>query len=109
MSRFYSTDVPLLPDAPLKATNDLSFSEALRALKTGGRVARTGWNGKGMWLILIGPGDWQVENVDLHGPDDLGGGLRPTGWIGQKTADGAFVPWLCSQIDMLAEDWVLVE
>jgi hypothetical protein len=26
-----------------------------------------------------------------------------------KTADGKFVPWLASQTDMLAEDWVIVE
>ena len=30
-------------------------------------------------------------------------------WIGMKTADNAFVPWLASQTDMLSEDWIFVE
>ncbi len=34
----------------------LTFGDALVALKAGRRVAREGWNGKGMWLSLSGPG-----------------------------------------------------
>jgi len=62
--------------------------------------ARAGWNGKGMWLRLIE--QYQVG----YDPHILGLKLLP--WIGMKTADGAFVPWLASQTDMLAEDWGLV-
>jgi len=25
--------------------------------------------------------------------------------VDMKTADGSLVPWVCSQTDMLAEDW----
>lgn len=38
-------------------------------------------------------------------PTQVGGGLRALPWIGMKTADDAFVPWLASQTDILAEDW----
>lgn len=78
----------------------MDFSDALRALKAGKRVMRAGWNGKGMWLQLVEA--YQV------GPDKhvLGRKLLP--WIGMKTADGAFVPWLASQTDMLAEDWMVL-
>ena len=31
----------------------LTFGQALEALKEGKRVARTGWNGKGMWIVLM--------------------------------------------------------
>ena len=34
---------------------------------------------------------------------------RTPSWIGMKTADDTFVPWLASQTDMLAEDWEVVE
>jgi hypothetical protein len=70
------------------------FGEALGALKTNWRVARTGWNGKGMWLEIQRP--------------DLGSKMtRP--YIYMKTADNQFVPWVASQTDILADDWVVVE
>lgn len=75
----------------------MNFGDAIAAMKDGQRVARAGWNGKGMWLRLIG-----FYQLDGH-PHTLGLKLLP--WIGMKTADGAFVPWLASQTDMLAEDW----
>ncbi len=30
-------------------------------------------------------------------------------FIVMKTTDGTLIPWLASQTDMLAEDWILVE
>ena len=43
---------------------------------------------------------------------DVGNGiardLELASWIGMKTADGKFVPWLASQTDILAEDWVIL-
>lgn len=78
----------------------MNFGDAMEALKGGHRVARNGWNGKGMWLRRIE--QYQVG----YDPHILGLKLLP--WIGMKTADGAFVPWLASQTDMQAEDWELV-
>lgn len=78
----------------------MHFGQALESMAAGHRVARLGWNGKGMWLRLI-----KFYQLDGH-PHTLGLKLLP--WIGMKTADGAFVPWLASQTDMQAEDWVEV-
>lgn len=78
----------------------MDFSSALVALKNGFRVARAGWNGKGMWLELVEGDHYKVSNS----PSDK---LLP--WIGMKTADNGFVPWLCSQTDMLADDWEHVQ
>jgi hypothetical protein len=74
-----------------------SYSWALDMIKAGYRVCRKGWNGKGMWLKLHTP------NYDVVGEY----ALLP--WIGMKTADDCFVPWLCSQTDALCEDWELVD
>lgn len=71
----------------------MDFGEALRALKNGEKVARKGWNGKGMWL-------------ELQVPDLFSKMTLP--YIYMKTADGDFVPWLASQTDMLSEDWGIV-
>ena len=76
-----------------------SFGWAIEQLKDGNRVCRDGWNGKGMWLELIGSSDYQVEAMSNE--------LLP--WIGMKTADNKFVPWLASQTDVLADDWTLVQ
>lgn len=77
------------------------FSEALRRLKDRKQVARQGWNGRGMFLIIIHPGNSSFGFRGDHFP------MLPC--IGMKTADGNMCPgWLASQTDMLAEDWVEV-
>ena len=81
----------------------MTFGLAIEALKLGKRVARAGWNGKGMWLKLV-PADLK-EWVASEDPE----ALKPLDWIGMKTADKCFVPWLASQTDMLATDWQLVD
>lgn len=81
----------------------MDFGDAIRALKRGKRVARAGWNGKGMWLAYVSAEAYDVGTKTMVGAD----ALLP--WIGMKTADNGFVPWLANQTDMLAEDWGLVE
>lgn len=82
-------------------TLGMSFGAALFALKRGDRVSRRGWNGKGMWLALIDPGN----AIFKKGGDSLP--MLPC--IGMKTATGEMCPgWLASQTDMLAEDWTIL-
>ena len=81
----------------------MNFGQALEALKLGSKVSRAGWNGKSMWLKLIPRDDWTVEAK--HEADVIG--LIGLPWIGMKTADDCFVPWLASQTDILAEDWMI--
>jgi hypothetical protein len=83
----------------------ISFGHAIEALKKGQRVARIGWNGKGMWLGLVMGYDY---NPDQGKAAIYALGCRKLPWIGMKTADEAFVPWLASQTDMLADDWQIV-
>lgn len=80
----------------------LDFADAIRALKAGQRVARDGWNGKGMWLILAAS---SIAAVREHGPDRHSR-LVTLPHIVMKTAQAQYVPWLASQTDMLADDWV---
>ena len=70
-----------------------SFSRSLEVLKEGGRVARSGWNGKGMW-------------IELQSPDLFSKMSLP--YIYMKTADDKLVPWLASQTDLLADDWEML-
>lgn len=80
----------------------MSFGHAIEMLKAGHKVARDGWNGKGMYILHVRKGYYDV-GLTLAGSR---ANLLP--WIGMKTADGSFVPWLASQTDMLADDWVVV-
>lgn len=76
------------------------FGKALKVLKKGGTVARTGWNGKGMWLELQVPdanSKMTLPYIYINYPTDA------------QNTPGARVPWLASQTDMLAEDWVEVD
>lgn len=94
----------------------MTFGLALEALKKGLKVARAGWNGKGMWLVLVHgtpvvalkpgtpyakalPGLIQCEilpHIDM--------------WTVNAEGRRAMLPgWLASQSDMLSDDWVLVD
>jgi len=74
----------------------MDFGKALQSIKAGNRVARAGWNGKGMWLRYV-PG----------GVVERDGETRPAlPYVEMSTVGGELVPWLASQTDLLAEDWI---
>jgi hypothetical protein len=88
------------------------FGDALTFLRRGSRVARKGWNGKGMWLALQkGYPDGVPINKNTAEATGLAEGTvcRFLPYIMMKTVDGSFVPWLASQTDILATDWTEVK
>jgi hypothetical protein len=85
----------------------VTFGRALAALKVGGRVAREGWNGKGMFLFLVPGSHFTVNRPPLLGIYAEGTGIDYRSHIDMKTAQGDVVPWVASQSDLLAEDWIL--
>lgn len=91
-----------------RESNNMTFGLALEALKKGKKVARKGWNGKGMFLFLAKSTDIETD-ADLTVCEHMQGNLvLPS--IVMKTADDKFcVGWLASQTDMLAEDWMIIE
>lgn len=85
---------------------EFSFGRAVELLKQGQQVARKGWNGKGMFLLLIA-GASVTEPINSRYGNTQGGGLLVLDAIYMKTADNKLVPWLASQTDVLSEDWVI--
>ena len=85
----------------------MNFGEALEALKQGKKVARQGWNGKGMFLYYVSEGRYPVKMDVAKEIADEEGMVSYGAYIAMKTAQGNVVPWLASQTDMLGEDWVL--
>ncbi len=90
---FWRGDLTSEESQPMIVTAAFTFSEALDLLKEGERVARSGWNGKSMWLAHQVPDEFSKMSVP---------------YIYMSTAQGDFVPWLASQTDLLAEDWYIV-
>lgn len=101
-----------------KSSGELSFGHAIEFLKQGKKVARAGWNGKGMFLLLISGkcvtepindcyGDPNRYDVDSDGYEKSSS-IPVLDAIYMKTADNKLVPWLASQTDMLSEDWRIV-
>lgn len=80
----------------------MNFGQALESLKSGKRVARAGWNGKGMWLLFVSAESW---GMSVEPYTNTAGVFHRLPWLAMKTADDGLVPWLASQTDILAEDW----
>lgn len=89
----------------------MDFSDALMRLKDGCKVARDGWNGKGIWLILVPGSTITIAAGRPLGrvmPHRVGETIEYRPHIDMFTADGTIVPWLASQTDLLADDWLVV-
>ncbi len=86
----------------------LNFGGAIEAMRKGSRVARTGWNGKGMFLFLVPGSTFKVNRPPLMGIYPEGTEINYRSHIDIKTVDGQIVPWFASQTDALAEDWCIV-
>ena len=102
-------------DEQNKANGKLDFGAALFALKQGKRVARSGWNGKNMFIYLVKGSTIPASLLRNEAERHIGAGLEPNapveigGHIDMKAADGSIVVgWLASQTDMLAEDWEIL-
>jgi hypothetical protein len=88
-----------------------SFSNALHQLKHGAHIYRTGWNSKDMYVVMQkGYPDGIAINKNTAEATGIPEGtvciFRP--YLMLKTADNSFVPWVASQSDILAEDWVIM-
>lgn len=110
-------------------TKNLPFGDAIRAVKNGHLVARSGWNGKGMFVFMrpedqLEVGfiidkvkslpwtlkDWFKKKDEKQLPSEQGlDKVKFTAYLCMKAADDTIVNgWLASQTDMLAEDWEII-
>lgn len=90
-----------------KAVSGLDFGEAVRLMKRGARIARLGWNGKGMWVFII-QGSNDIAKLHGYGFGEYQGEPTFRDAMFLRTADNQLVPWTVSQSDALAEDWMVL-
>ena len=101
----------MVKDWQIPNDTTFDFGTAVEALKQGARVARAGWNGKGMFLYYV-PENKYPASRNEHGTmigvfeDDM---VPYREYIALKTVDNQVVPWAPSISDALAEDWQIVE
>jgi len=100
-------------------SDKFDFGTALYYLRLGCKVCREGWDGKGMWIVLMpslslpphssqAPGAKVNDRTAKHIGADTP--LESQPYLAMWTAAGQWQPgWLASQADILADDWMLVE
>ena len=90
----------------LGGTAEFSFSDAIRYLKRGFKVARRGWNGKKQYIELASNISYQSANGEIINCNHDAIGNKAIAFVGTS---GVQMGWLASQADMLAEDWVFAD
>jgi hypothetical protein len=87
----------------------LDFGTALLALKDGKRVARAGWNGKGMFVYLVLANAYPAQTGAAKAHFGEGALVPYNAYLALKGADNTVSTWAPSGSDALAEDWLIVE
>lgn len=86
----------------------MDFCGALNVLRNGGKVARDGWNGRGMFIYFVNGSTFEVNRAPLLGIYPEGTKINYLPHLDMRTVNGDCVPWLASQTDILAMDWLAV-
>ena len=89
-----------------RKSGEMSFGHAVEIMKKGGRVQRSGWNGKNQYIELAS----NISYINADGytvnAEHEAIGNKAIAFVGTS---GVQLGWLASQADMLAEDWKIVE
>ena len=85
------------------------FGEAIKAIKNGKKVARKGWNGKGMFIYFVPVGKYAPCTEVAKTLINEEGLVVYASYIALNTGKGYVIPWTVSQEDALSEDWEIVE
>lgn len=86
----------------------MDFGEALAALKAGKKVARAGWNGKGMFAYLVPANSYPVQTGAAASHFGQGSLVPYRAYLALKTAQDDVATWAPSCSDVLADDWGIV-
>lgn len=90
----------------------MNFGTALELVKQGVKIAREGWNGKGLFVVYQKaypegiPCNKQTAEAWGMNEGDL---FKCEPYLQINTVDGSHAMWVPSIRDCLAEDWVIVE
>ncbi|MGF6697629.1 hypothetical protein OKW38_002241 [Paraburkholderia sp. MM5496-R1] len=86
-----------------------TFQGALAALKDGRRVARAGWNGKGMFAYMVPAASYPVQTGAAKAHFGEGSLVPYNAYFALKGVDETVSTWVPSVTDCLADDWQIVD
>lgn len=95
-------------DNAYRETSGLTFGLAIEALKKGYKVARAGWNGKGMFVYYVPANAYPAQTAiaKSHFGEDV---LVPyNAYFAIKNVDETVSTWVPSVNDCLSEDWMVL-
>ncbi len=102
-------DLPVEDDVCAGGPDCKTFGQAIEAMKNGFKVARKGWNGKGMFAYLVPANSYPAQTGVAKSHFGEGAMVPYREYLALKTAQGDVATWAPSGSDALAEDWQLVE
>lgn len=109
VSKQYHEENYVLAEEQSEIKTELNFGQAVHAAKQGKKIARSGWNGKGMFAFLVQGSAFQVNRPPLNEFYEEGTTVIYRPHIDLKAVDGTIGVWNPNMMDILAEDWVIVE
>lgn len=121
LSLFAETYEPVLHDSDCSTNNrgvpellgdcdcaGLKFGEALESLKLGSKLARAGWNGKGMFVYFVPANNYPAQTGAAKAYFGEGAMVPYNAYFAIKGVDERVSTWVPSISDVLAEDWQIV-
>ncbi len=87
----------------------MNFGNAVEAIKEGKRVARSGWNGKGMFVYYVPANSYPVQTKAAKEFFGEGSMVPYNAYMAIKNVDNTVSTWVPSVNDVLAEDWLAYE
>lgn len=96
-------------ESAYRKTTSLTFGQAVEAAKQGMKVARTGWNGSGMFAYIVPAASYPAQTGAAKSHFGEGSMVPYREYWALKTAQGDVATWAPSGSDSLAEDWVIIE
>jgi hypothetical protein len=93
-------------------SDKMTFGQALSEVKAGKKIARSGWNGKGMFVVYQKaypngiPCNKQTAEAWGMSEGDL---FRCEPYLQIKMVNESHSMWVPSINDVLAEDWILID
>lgn len=99
-------------------TENLNFGQAIEALKQGKRVARQGWNGKGLFVFMQVPAEIseeiipKMQSLPQSVKDEFakrGKSISYSNQMALVDTNNQISGWAPSSSDTLAEDWVILD
>ena len=87
----------------------LTFGLAVEGVKLGKKIAREGWNGKGMFVYYVPANKYPFSTEVGKSLANEDGKVSYNAYLAIKNVNGTVSTWVPSINDVLAEDWLIVE